>query len=76
MGLVSVYNLLPLDVVLRSPMMDISEAKLQGLTRSGAKQGVADWPNLLSTRWDRLHHPLFNMRRLGETLVFAILFCA
>ena len=67
LGLVSVYNLLPPDVVLGSATVSIFQAKLQDLTKSRARQGASDWPNLLSTRWNLLHHPLVNLRMSNES---------
>ena len=57
LGLVSVYNLLPKDIL---DMLDISkfQGALQDLVKTYATRGDAQWQKLLSPRWDLTSHPL------------------
>ena len=63
LGLVSIYNLLPPDVVLCSPSVAIFQGKLQDMMKARAAQGHEDWTHLFSPRWQLLHHPLRQMRQ-------------
>ena len=61
LGLVSVYNLLPKDIVEESGTVSEFQSKLQILVMARARQGVDDWQQLLSPRWNIARHPLVAM---------------
>ena len=58
LGLVTVYNLLPADVVEASGTVAVFQAKLQEILRSQANRGATSWSSTFSPRWSTAHHPL------------------
>ena len=66
LGLTSIYNLLPHDVVMCSPDVSTFQSKLQDMLKSSAALGRQDWPQLFSTRWNMQLHPLRQLRRHFE----------
>ena len=67
LGLVSIYNMLPSDIVLCSPTVDVFQSKLQELLRTRAADGHEDWPQLLSPRRTMEEHPLQQLRMQHES---------
>ena len=57
LGLVAVYNLLPLEVVRQESVKDF-QSKLQELLKDRAGAGCDDWPLTFSPRVPLLRHPL------------------
>ena len=57
LGLVSVYNLLPAEVVLTDTVADF-QAQLQALLKKRATAGCEDWAKTLSPRVPLWRHPL------------------
>ena len=58
LGLVTVYNLLPADVVEASGTVAVFQAKLQEILRSQANRDATSWSSTFSPRWSTAHHPL------------------
>ena len=58
LGLTTVYNLLPAEVVEASGSVSEFQAKLQEILRSQASRGADSWSSTFSPRWSIAHHPL------------------
>lgn len=52
---VQMYNLLPLDEVLCSPLVFVSQGQLQDMLETRALQECEDWLQLFSQRWNARH---------------------
>ena len=58
LGLTTVYNLLPADVVEASGSVTDFQSKLQEILRSQASKGASSWSSTFSPRWSITNHPL------------------
>ena len=63
LGLCTVYNLLPADVVEASGTVAVFQAKLQDILRSQASKAAVNWNSTFSPRWSITHHPLRSLYR-------------
>jgi hypothetical protein len=61
LGLTTVYNLLPADVVEASGTVAVFQAKLQDILRHQAIKGAHSWSRTFSPRWGITNHPLRNL---------------
>jgi hypothetical protein len=59
LGLVSVYNLLPHDM-LAMDSVSMFQGALQAMIKARASSGEAEWQKSLSPRWNMTHHPLLH----------------
>ena len=60
LGLISIYNMLPADIVEQSSTVPVFQSKLQTLVKARALNS-ADWKASLSPRVPLHRHPLLNM---------------
>ncbi len=58
LGLCTVYNLLPADIVEGSSNVKVFQHKLQQLVKDACRGGCPHWEMIFSPRWETARHPL------------------